>query len=250
MNSYINLRGGLGNQIIQISYVLSTSKRSIVNINAVELRPQISKIDSIRYVNSRTLNFGLGAIRKLVSIIANLPIDVKFFGFYDGYFQYENNLMLIHPMVKKTLVQQIYIDPKFDVIDIVIHIRGGDYTTQKSQKMYEKISDEYYIEATKLALNMCKKKCPVVLVISNDLLLAEKVTHEIKRSDIGINIDHYSGGEWDDFSAIYRANIAIIPNSTFSYTARVLNGGKTICPDKWYINTKIKAMRSDQFIYI
>jgi hypothetical protein len=251
MHNYLNLRGGLGNQIIQISYILSISKQLIVNVNAVTLRPQINKIDSIKYVDSKILNLVLGVIRKLVSIVAQVPTDIRIYRFYDGYFQYENNHMLIHSTVKKILIRQIYIDPKFSKIDIMIHIRGGDYTSLKSQKMYEKVSIEYYIEAMNLALKMCKKINPIILVISNELSLAEEVTQEIRSLNSGINIDHYNGDEWSDFSAIYRSDIAIIPNSTFSYVARVLNGkGKTICPDKWYKNPKIQAMRSEGFTYI
>ncbi len=64
------------------------------------------------------------------------------------------------------------------------------------------------------------------LVFSDDIEWCKKVFTE--------NCDFYQGTEEEDFTAMAKCKAHIIANSSFSYMAAYLGGGKTVCPRDWY----------------
>ena len=72
----INLRGGLGNQIIQISYAMQSGGMVVVNTNATRLRAQLKGVDQVQYRNKPLINYLFGGIRKLLSLIKSRAVDI------------------------------------------------------------------------------------------------------------------------------------------------------------------------------
>lgn len=249
----INLRGGLGNQIIQIAYVLNKGTRILVNTNAVNLRKQVNSIEGIEYINSKILNYSFGVIRKVISFFTSKMTDLDIFGIKDGYFQYGDITELIPKQLEEHLTKQIIMDPELpNKIDIAIHIRGGDYFTLRSAtKVYERCDENYYNIALAEALKKLGTKCANIFIATNDKDYAKQLLNNVV--DLRQhNVVYYYQSEWKDFSLIYRASIAIIPNSTFSMTARMLNHtGITFAPAKWFTKqSKLIAPYSQHFIYL
>jgi hypothetical protein len=230
-----NLRGGLGNQIIQISYAMQSNKKVVVNTNAICLRVQLKNIDQIYYRDLPSINYLFGGVRKLLSLIKSRAIDITLFNVSDGYFQYGDISNLFPKILKKHLVDQIVIDSNINPsIDIVMHIRGGDYLTGDANDVYEVCGHGYYSVALKKSLSILNKKKANIFIVTNDIVYCNDILKDVLYS-CSHNIIFYCEDEWKDFSLIYRSKIAIIPNSTFSLSARMLNDkGVTFAPKKWF----------------
>jgi len=248
----LNLRGGLGNQIIQLSYLLNNTNNAFANTNAIKLRDQLKKLNNITYIDSRLLNYSLGTIRKIISLTFLKTTDIKLPGLRDGYFQYGDITNIIPIILNKHLSKQIYFDTQIDHnIDIVLHIRGGDYFTQSAQKVYEVCNESYYLNALLLAEKKIAKNTINVFIVTNDKKYASFLLKKILQNKT-YNFQFYYKSEWQDFSLIYRATIAIIPNSTFSLTARMLcSEKKTYVPKKWFTERSgLIAPYCSNFTYI
>ncbi len=250
----INFRGGLGNQIIQLSYVMNKSISPVVNTSAVSLRDQLKSVPKIKYINSFVLNIFMGSLRKILFFIRRKEKDIELFSLADGYFQYGDLTKMIPSELKSHLQNQIDFDESVHDVDIVLHVRGGDYLTPKAKKVYSNCSVDFYLKAVKYALNFIDKDVVKIYVVSNDDALANGIIKSVKEytEDKDIVVNKYYKSEWSDFSLIYRAEICIIPNSTFSMSARLIkDGGVTIAPQEWFsAASKLLAPTSRNFIYL
>jgi hypothetical protein len=250
--NFINLRGGLGNQIIQLSYVINSGKNPVANINAVNLRRQLQYFKGVEYVNSKIMNLLMGSARKLSFFLTSSNIDLSCFGFNDGYFQFGDLTKIIPKKLEEHLLSQIVVDSNIlSTIDIVLHVRGGDYFTASALKVYERCDESYYSIALNQALLKLNKHNATIFIVTNDKKYATILLHKLIDTEQH-NVNYYYKSEWSDFSLIQRAEIAIIPNSTFSMTARMLNkNGITIAPKKWFtIQSKFTTPFCANFIYI
>ena len=164
----LNLRGGLGNQIIQIGYALKNYKHLNINTSAVELREQLINLKGARYINSKILSLIVGSIRKITSYLLDKPTDVCIFNICDGYFQYTDITNILPKSFQIQIKKQIYVDSSIDNIDIVIHIRGGDYLNEKEANIYEKCELNYYINALYKAREINRDIISKVYIVSND----------------------------------------------------------------------------------
>lgn len=247
----LNLRGGLGNQIFQIAFAMNKTENPQINMSAVQLREQLKDIPNIRYFNSIILNFFLGISRRLISSLLGKPCDICWMDLYDGYFQYGDITNIINPKLSQHLKRQIVYDEKVESIDIAIHIRGGDYLTEKSQQIYEICDVNYYIKSLEIAIGLLNKKSVNIYIVSNDEEYSNSIIKNLNYQK-NTDIKKYSDDEWNDFSLLYRATIAIIPNSTFSMAARMLDAKQiTIAPKKWFLSkSKLIMPLNKTFIYI
>ena len=248
----LNLRGRLGNQIILIAYAMSQAKVPCINTNAVSLRKQLKDMPNVRFIDSLTINYFFGVLRKAASLIKGKPVDIKVGGFYDGYFQYGNITNIIPAGLIEHIKEKIVFDSNIENVDVVLHIRGADYFLSKSERIYEICDADYYMRGLNLALRLINKNMPDVFVVTNDGNYSSKIIERIKTVYHGrINFVVYSKNEWDDFSLIYRANIAIISNSTFSMAARLLDKKTTIAPRQWFTKaSKLNSPYANNFTYL
>ena len=248
----INLRGGLGNQIIQISYAMQSGGMVVVNTNATLLRAQLKDVDQVQYRDKPLINYLFGGIRKLLSLIKSRAVDVTLFNVSDGYFQYGDISNLLPKKLKKHLIDQIIIDSDIDSdIDIVMHIRGGDYLVGNANNIYETCGRRYFLTALNKSLTILNKEKVNIFIVTNDKDYCSSILADIFDS-YNHNIHFYYKDEWSDFSLIYRSKIAIISNSTFSLTARMLNSkGITFAPKKWFKSeSKLTAPFYNRITYL
>ena len=231
----INLRGGLGNQIIQISYAMQSGGMVVVNTNATRLRAQLKGFDQVQYRDKPLINYLFGGIRKLLSLIKSRAVDVTLFDVSDGYFQYGDISNLLPKALKSHLIDQIVIDSDIDSdIDIVMHVRGGDYLVGNANNLYEVCGRGYFLTALKSSLSILNKEKVNIFIVTNDMDYCTDIFKGVLDS-YNHDVNFYHKDEWSDFSLIYRSKIAIISNSTFSLTARMLNEkGMTFAPKKWF----------------
>lgn len=233
----LNMRGGLGNQIIQLSYALNKSRSLLVNINAVKIRPQLVGLYGYKTLNSRILNYVGGGLRKIYSYAVGYNVDTAILGLNDGYFQYGDISNLIPQSLSNHLSEQL-VDTK-QSCDAVLHIRGGDYLGEREKVVYEDLGLHYYHEAILAVSEYIGTSNLSLVVVTNDSKhcsnIIEKLKAELANSNIFVSFNFHIGTEWEDFSFICKAPIAVIPNSTFSLTARMINySGLTIAPKRWF----------------
>lgn len=248
----LTLRGGLGNQIIQIAYMLRQSSSPVINTYAVRLRSQLKDLSDIRYTHNAAVHYLFGLIRKGVSFVRGRATDIRIGGVHDGYFQYGDITELIPESLASHLTGQIMIDPMIgDKIDIAVHIRGGDYFTQSASNIYATCTADYYVRALELCRKRLGKETLNVYIVTNDREYAKSLLAPLEMNS-GFRFIEYQGDEWGDFSLIYRADAAIIPNSTFSMTARMLRAdGMTFAPKQWFLeSSRLTAPYSCQFTYL
>ncbi len=227
----LNLRGRLGNQILQLSYYLDkcNSKPLIINESSVDLDKIFSEMN-LYTVKNWYLDLIFKSIRKFKSVLFNEYVNLIFFGIYDGYFHYTNDL---NPNLKSFLNERIV---KTTNSEVVIHVRGEDYSIKKNKKIYNNISSSFYIKILKDQIKLSNQK--LVFLVGNDKIEVQKIKRELEFFFQEVNFKIFSGvNHWEDFSFIANAKIAIIPNSTFSYCARLLSNKTTYCADKWYLST-------------
>ena len=241
----LNLRGRLGNQILQLSYYLNKSdnKNLIVNVNSFKLDKIFNDLN-IKQIKSPFFDIFFKLLRKIKSIIFNKFSDIEICNFFEGYFQIEHDF---NSGLKKYLIKKIN---KHSAYDIVIHARGEDYLTKKNRKIYVQIDNKYYDLILKKELKLTPRL--QICITGNDKRTIENLKHYILLNYPSSNVLIAKGeSAWDDFSIIYHAKIAIIPNSTFSYCARLLNPTcKTYCPDKWYLSKKFNRPNNPYFYFV
>lgn len=248
----LTLRGGLGNQILQLAYMLQKDRPPTINTNAVQLRNQLANFEDVRYYDSLLVNYCFGGMRKLVSMFHGKATDIVIAGYYDGYFQYGDISRIISENLAEHLVSQIHCDTTLEnEIDVVVHIRGGDYFTESAKNIYAVCGASYYLNALEQCRKILDKEKIGIYIVTNDREHARSLLTPLW-NDEGLDFIEYEGDEWRDFSLIYRARIAIIPNSTFSMTARMLRmEGMTFAPKQWFLESSgLRAPYSSQFTYL
>ena len=120
---------------------------------------------------------------------------------------------------------------------IVVHVRGGDYLDPKMQRIFGKLSWEYYDSAIKTVLSLTGNQFPIV-VISNDLGLARE-TFRNNSSDSMMFLDTKSQNAWQALKIMSLAKIVVTANSTFSWWGGYIchkMGGRAITPSPWFNN--------------
>tara|TARA_B110000971_G_scaffold160311_1_gene163837 strand:- start:8526 stop:9251 length:726 start_codon:yes stop_codon:yes gene_type:complete len=240
----LNLRGRLGNQIMQLSYYLDRCNRKaiIVNESSVDLDVIFSEMNIIT-VKNRPLDLLFKRLRKIKSVLFNQYLDLFFFGIYDGYCQHMNEL---NPNLKSYLNERIVDTIK---AEIVIHVRGEDYLSKKNRKIYNLVDSSFYIKILKDHIKPLRQKS--VFLVGNDKVQLEKLKIELESYFETVYFEIFTGlNYWEDFSFLANAETAIIPNSTFSYCARLLNSKTTYCVDQWYLSTYYKRPNNNSINFI
>ncbi|MDR8524420.1 O-fucosyltransferase family protein [Shewanella fidelis] len=248
----LNLRGGLGNQIIQIGAAINKNKDFRVNTVAYDLNPLLIDYRNNSF-NSRILEKCGLAFRFLTSKYKGKRSDFDACGIMDGYFQagiqsdVVPNCLFLN--LCKQLEQEMEQAKKYD---LVIHYRGGDYLDPINKKIFELIDEKYY----KLALMQLADTVDIsrfnVQIITNDVQAAEAVFSGFFDNDFKIS----SGSEIDDFCTLIKSSFAIIPNSTFSLTARIIASKMgldkgTYYPSNWFTkSSRMYGPKINEFVNV
>ena len=240
----LNLRGRLGNQIFQLSYFFDRcgSRIPIINESSSSLDNVFNEL-YLKTVNNIYLDFTYKLLRRIKSIILRRYSNFYFLGIYDGYFQNQNDL---NPKIKLYLKGKI-VDT--EDAEIVIHVRGEDYLTKKNINIYNYVDSSFYVKALKEHVELSDQS--VVFLVGNDNIQIKKIKKELELYFKSVDFRIFEGiNYWEDFSFIANAKIAIIPNSTFSYCARLLNNKITYCTNNWYLSKSYKRPNNNSITFI
>lgn len=214
----LNLRGGLGNQIIQIGTAQNKNKKFNINTAAYDLNPILCDYNVDCFQSKILEKVGL-VFRYLISKFRGERSDFDAIGIMDGYFQAGIQSDIISTSFFKCLSSKLKHDiERANQYDLVIHFRGGDYLDPVNKRIFELIDESYYKSALQELIKNVDIEGFKVQVITNDIQSAKDVFSGFFSDDLQIS----SSSELEDFCTLIKAPYAIIPNSTFSLTARIL----------------------------
>ena len=255
---YIELMGGLGNQLFQIfcgiSYALEnnvsfkiirTKFDEVSPVDNISLRPtywndflsNISKFtcDNVKLITYKEPSFTYNKIH-------NINKDFKINGYFQSpkYFEnyYNYIIKLIELDKQKTVIKEKYKEYFNNNKIISLHFRIGDLKNNKGHGPV--LNTQYYINALKLILEK-DNNCDTILYFNEeqDNNLAENMINNIKNSYSQLNFIQcsYDIPDWEQLLLMSLCNHNIIANSTFSWWGAYFNSdiNKIICyPEKWF----------------
>lgn len=265
----IRLFGGLGNQLFQYSLGLYLKKKYkfhtyfncswfVDSGSDISRSPDIYCFDSsiggqhlelgfYSYLNNRYIRYLIGRFPqnlilsdKKYKAIINGNINKKY-SYLNGYWQnkfhvdcvrdeliglinsYSNKSFAFNELMKKISGSRF---------SVSLHIRRGDYNSNKNSKIYCQLPMSYYHSSVKyLQENFIK--CPEIYVFTDDI--------EWARSNLLMNNAVFVegvGGPMAELVLMSKMRFNVIANSTFSWWGAYLNDHALcrIAPKKWYVH--------------
>lgn len=233
----VNLRGGLGNQALQISFALNNSENILINDPYNVMHECFDDIYHLQKISSKILWYTYAGLRKLIRP-KNDAGFISLFGIYDGYFH--KDTFSFHPAVLEKVCEWCGCYQMEVLNPITVHFRGGDYLAPKVRKLYENID-------LSQVLSEVNTERVQVQVISNDI---QSATHYFQNipGDFIIESTSLKG----DLCSMINSSIFIGVNSTLSALVcaiRIdLERGDSYLPSKWFV-TKFTPKLNEVKIY-
>ena len=257
---YLELKGGLGNQLFQIFSVIAYSLE-----NNIEFRIIRNKMDKVSPVDKKSLrptyfhNF-LSNLSKFtcenVNLITynepsftynkfpNINKNTKVNGYFQSPKYFENNFKSIIELIEldkqNAEIKEKYKEYLSNKV-ISLHFRIGDYIKKPDYHLI--LNNEYYINAIKNILEK-DNTCDTVLYFNEeqDNYIVENMIKDIKKSYPQLNFIqcNFNIPDWEQLLLMSLCNHNIIANSTFSWWGAYfnLNPEKIVCyPNIWFGHT-------------
>lgn len=238
----IGIRGGLGNQLFQTSYAnfckVNGLEVSVVDLNLFYKRHSetdvinLGLIEHLGIKQQQGNRFLFYASKLLGCENRSLPYLYEL-----GYFQ-NSKFLLDNFVTASSEVLGLYTAPKHDV---VCHIRGGDYLSDRNKQRYDVIN----FQAISDLQQLLQKK---FTIITND---NEYSSYIMAKYHIHGDIVNGSS-ELVDLGIFANAKARIAANSTFSLWGHFLSSsGSTYFPTAWDAKTKtvITKFKDRVFFY-
>lgn len=265
----VNLKGGLGNQMFQYATGLSLAIKNndeLLIDNSGYFDQKVLNSDTPREYGLNCFNlsakvatpeqikkhkYSLGFLSKIIRVI-NKKVFRKYYldfhpeifqktgdVFLEGFFQSEKNFLKIRPLILKefTLKKEIFNTDLLAEISqndsVAVHIRRGDYITDKKTKKYHNTcTKEYYFNA----IEMMKYKIPhaIFYFFSDDInWVRENFNIDNVKMKIGTDLNL---SDCEELILMSKCKHQIIANSSFSWWGAWLNNNKNkivLVPSKW-----------------
>jgi hypothetical protein len=266
---YIEIYGGLGNQLFQIfcgiAYSLENKVPFKINPNKIDL---VSPLDNIStrptYWNNLLINLSSFMYQQKLSLqvytekkwfrfekIPNITEDFILNGYYQSYKYFDMHFDNICKMINLE-DQKLEIYKKNNLLfsgkkkPISLHFRIGDYI--KNQGMHPILNIQYYIDS----VNYLKSKLPdfeenYYLLIFGESCDNEKIMYNIENIKNNTNIEtilcDYSIPDYEQLLIMSLCSHNIIANSTFSWWGANFNNNndKIVCYPSIWIGTNINV---------
>ncbi len=255
---YIQLMGGLGNQLFQIFCGISYALENNISFKIVK-----NKGDNVSPLDNKSLrptywhNF-LYNLSKITCDNINIPIykephftynkisfintDFKINGYFQSpkYFEnyYKSIIEIIQLDKQKTEIKEKYKEYFNNNKIISLHFRIGDYV--KEPDIHLILNTKYYIDALKIILEK-DNTCDTILyfneeqdnnIIKNMIKDIEKLYPQLNFIQCNTNIQ-----DWEQLILMSLCLHNIIANSTFSWWGAYFNSNlkKIVCyPNVWF----------------
>lgn len=248
----VKLQGGLGNQLFQYALGRALSK---------QLRTDLF-LDTSFYKNKADRSYMLGSFRvkateksintetKNVHIVRekteNFDPAILESGedsFLNGFWQSEKYFKNIATDLRDEIALKNPLPDSAQEItkkmaateSVFVHVRRGDYTTSKHQRIYAQCTEGYYRKALKTIKTSVKKQNLHVFVFSDDI---EWVKNNIAFED---PVNFMERGRFTDAEELVLMSMckhSVTANSTYSWWAAWLNANPNkivVTPRKWFI---------------
>jgi hypothetical protein len=229
----VNFEGRLGNQMFQYAFALATAKRFKTTFNIHILHPNVYTFILEKYFDLPSYNFFWGRVlrscfRKFgqpffsthevslmeMSRVEKLRNNIRFTRYFQSNLFFKDCVEVIK---KEFTLAKKYVDEFNDIYKevleknkiVVIHMRLTDYINNGWD-----LPISYYKSCLDRISNLEEYK---VFVVSDDIDLAKK------KIDYKGALHFQENSEIIDFQLLQHADIAIIPNSSFSWWAAYLN---------------------------
>lgn len=247
----IRIKGGLGNQMFQYAYGrnLEIMGNQIVFDNSF-FEGAKSDFDTAR--NFKLDKFNIQTKAKFGKFLTTKNLLINYLNkikrrlgfFVDEYYQNEKYFIDIADEIKKefTLKNDFSEKAKEYLLKIEnsnsvsLHIRRGDYVTNKTANAYHGVCDlKYYYEAIKIIKE--KMVNPIFFVFSDDILWAK----ENLKDEEFIFVSSAEIEDVEEMMLMSKCKHNIIANSSFSWWGAWLNGNAkkiVIAPKKWFNDKK------------
>jgi hypothetical protein len=277
---YIEIMGGLGNQLFQIfcgiayslenriPFKINSSKFDLVSpLDNISKRPTywsnfLSNLSKFTYQEQLTIPTAIEKAHFQFQKIPYISKDFRLYGYYQSYkyfnTQYENICKMINLDNQKVRIFEKH-KLLFDGIKkpISVHFRIGDYV--KNQTMHPILSTTYYIKSINyLKSQLVNFEENYYLLIFGELCDNEKIAHAITNIHAYHNIEivlcDYSIPDYEQLLLMSLTSHNIIANSTFSWWGAYFNNNinKIVCyPSLWNgSNNNVKDLFPDSWIKI
>jgi hypothetical protein len=260
----IEVQGGIGNQLFQISNGLNLSyvNEIPVSFNFLET-PGRSLIQNFCGINHGSTYFFEGSILKnaghvnhtfchwaeyreknfFYEPIKNIPNHM----IIKGYFQSFKYFLEIEKYIRENIIKTFDLstcDPNVD--DIGIHLRLGDYyRVRKNRKIYLLPNKKYISDAINRIHEITKKHDSDINIFTDDEILMKKFYGSTLEK-----LPHFvfNGNNMQSFTKLANHTNKIISNSTFSWWAAWATEGNVVSPDEWFLSSsKLKLIKEDLF---
>ena len=254
---YLELMGGLGNQLFQIfcgiSYALENNisfkivKNKGDNVSPLDnksLRPTywhnfLCNLSKFTCDNIHILTYNVGSFP--YNKIHNINKEFKIKGYFQSpkYFEnyYKSIIELIELDKHKAKIKEKYKEYFTNKI-ISLHFRIGDLKNNKGHGPV--LNTQYYRNALKIILEK-DNTCDTILYFNEeqDNNTVENIIKDIKKSYSQLNFIQcsYDIPDWEQLLLMSLCNHNIIANSTFSWWGAYFNKnpGKIVCyPNVWF----------------
>jgi hypothetical protein len=272
MTIYVEVRGGLGNQMFQFANGFSVAKR-----NKTNLKLDVSKYNLLKMHNGFELNriFTIKAkiasekeiykvfnwrtypiinffIRNFFKSLTNYIVEPTFHYwpnvkklkgniYLEGYWQselyfktYEEEIRRLFKFKHNLKGGNLVIAAEIKAKNSVsLHIRRGDYLLKKNTSLYPTCNLKYYLDAIEIIKSRVEN--PFFYIFSDDIPWAKKNFKFIR--DIKFVTENRNEFSYLDMQLMSLCKHHIIANSTFSWWAAWLNKNNNkivIAPRKWF----------------
>jgi len=267
---YIEIMGGLGNQLFQIftgiSYSIDNKTPFKIKFNK---KDEVSPLDNISKRPTYWNNF-LKTISAFTYVeLPNLPVikereafnynkipqfdeDFIIFGYYQSYLYFDNNKHTIKRLLNidknREIIKNEHLEIFSDKMPISMHFRIGDYV--KASHVHPVLDIEYYKKALKVLYekipNFSEKYYILYFFEEQDTNIVNAIISEliIEYSEIDFKACNVDIEDWVQMLLMSNCSHNILANSTFSWWGAYINTnpGKIVCyPEKW-INTHNKLI--------
>jgi len=179
------------------------------------------------------------------AMFINPPMYIK--GYFQSYKYFENNIDYIKDIFTfsiESLNEKNYklLSKLKSMISISVHIRRGDYITNKKAKQFHgNLSFKYYLKAIDIMAS--KNKVFTLVFFSDDIKWVKEKFQKLPYSKVFIDYNKNENA-WIDMLLMSSCSHNIIANSSFSWWAAFLNNNPekiVIAPKKWYADPKINT---------
>jgi len=257
----VYIKGGLGNQIFQISfanYLSSLGLKVFVNLSNFKKAKKIKNLDvdlrqlifPITFFNLKVFpHFLFVILELLVKLTKNLLItkhsDVNFkeerigkFNFFDGHWQNPDILMNNKKFILGSISKNKIVRDKLASSDkpgsTVLHVRRGDYL-----KINEELKESFYINAIQAGKDNIENFHYSVFTDDYEWVVSCNIFKDAEKI---IKSSNSANDTLEAFAEMLTYENFIVGNSTFSLVPALLSDAKNkiiIIADPWYRNTKI-----------